>query len=209
MARNNTLADVHSEKYRHADDAQSRSSETLLGEPKSRYLVSKRLSRAYIILLPTVFVLGAALGFAGLSFFKRPEFVPGVRLKTPIPNKIFQQRLKVPFVPDNRYYGSGDSVDKAWNEITSGKLVLFFCYHPTGDRSVRQMKINSQPPGGDSVWLQNPSDYNLDKGISDPLNTDNLDERFYVLSNLHQLHCVVSQIKISEESNLWVSNKSD
>ncbi|KAG0154605.1 hypothetical protein PDIDSM_173 [Penicillium digitatum] len=163
MARNNTLADVHSEKYRHADDAQSRSSETLLGEPKSRYLVSKRLSRAYIILLPTVFVLGAALGFAGLSFFKRPEFVPGVRLKTPIPNKIFQQRLKVPFVPDNRYYGSGDSVDKAWNEITSG---------------------------GDSVWLQNPSDYNLDKGISDPLNTDNLDERFYVLSNLHQLHCV-------------------
>lgn len=46
-------------------------------------------------------------------------------------------------------------------------------------------------PGGDSIWLENPSNYGLAKGISDPLNTESMDERFYVLSNLHQLHCVV------------------
>lgn len=57
--------------------------------------------------------------------------MPGIRLKTPIPNEVFQQRLKIPFVPDDRYYGSGDATDKAWKEITSGKLV---CLHSTRDK---------------------------------------------------------------------------
>ncbi|KGO46258.1 Protein of unknown function DUF3328 [Penicillium expansum] len=163
MSRDYTLADVYDEKHRHVEDAQSTSIETPLGGTIIRPFVSKRLCRAYLILLPIVFGLGIVLGCTSLSFFKRPEFVPGLRLRTPIPKEIFQQRLKIPFVPDNRYYGSGDAVDKAWKEITSG---------------------------GDSIWLQNPSDYGLAKGISDPLNIDNTDERFYVLSNLHQLHCV-------------------
>ncbi|KAJ5971426.1 uncharacterized protein N7479_001344 [Penicillium vulpinum] len=118
---------------------------------------------AYLILLPVVFGLGIVLGFTSLSFFETPGFISGQHLQTPIPNEIFKQRLKIPFVPDDKYYGSGDAANNAWKDITSG---------------------------GDSIWLKNPSDYGLPKGISDPLNTDNTDERFYVLSNLHQLHCV-------------------
>ncbi|KAJ5189109.1 Protein of unknown function DUF3328 [Penicillium cf. griseofulvum] len=123
----------------------------------------KGLSKAYLLLLPFIFGLGLALGFTGLLFFKTPEFVPKIRLKTPIPNEIFDKRVKIPFVPDNRYYGSGDTVDQGWKEITRG---------------------------GDSVWLQNPSDYGLARGISDPFHEDDTDERFYLLSNLHQLHCL-------------------
>ncbi|CAI7657601.1 unnamed protein product [Penicillium crustosum] len=163
MSRGYTTTGVYDEKDRPVDDNRSTSSETLLGETGLRPHTSKRLSSAYILLLPVVFGIGIVLGITSLSFFKRPEFVPGLRLKTPIPNEVFQQRLKIPFVPDNRYYGSGDATDKAWQEITSG---------------------------GDSIWLENPSNYGLAKGISDPLNTESMDERFYVLSNLHQLHCV-------------------
>ncbi|KAI2696656.1 hypothetical protein CBS147333_9560 [Penicillium roqueforti] len=163
MSRAYTLTSVHDEKHQHVDDDRATSSEALLGDTRLRSHVSRRIYRAYLILLPVVFGLGIVLGFTSVSFFKTPEFVPGLRLKTPIPNEVFEQRLKIPFVPDNKYYGSGEAVDKAWKEITSG---------------------------GDSVWLQNPSDYGLSQGISDPLNMDNTDERFYVLSNLHQLHCV-------------------
>ncbi|CAI7591320.1 unnamed protein product [Penicillium glandicola] len=162
MPRGYTPTGLYDEKTRHADD-DTTSNETLLEETRLQSHISHRISRAYLILLPVVFGLGITLGFTSISFFKAPEFVPGLRFKTPIPNEVFQQRLKVPFVPDNKYYGSGDAVDKAWKDITSG---------------------------GDSVWLQNPSDYGLPKGISDPLNDDNTDERFYVLSNLHQLHCI-------------------
>lgn len=206
MSRDYTLADVYDEKHRHVEDAQSTSIETPLGGTIIRPFVSKRLCRAYLILLPIVFGLGIVLGCTSLSFFKRPEFVPGLRLRTPIPKEIFQQRLKIPFVPDNRYYGSGDAVDKAWKEITSGKPV---CSYYTRDKCGGQKKTNFQPAGGDSIWLQNPSDYGLAKGISDPLNIDNTDERFYVLSNLHQLHCVVSHTMISEESHLWCFSKAN
>lgn len=123
MSRGYTTTGVYDEKDRPVDDNRSTSSETLLGETGLRPHTSKRLSSAYILLLPVVFGIGIVLGITSLSFFKRPEFVPGLRLKTPIPNEVFQQRLKIPFVPDNRYYGSGDATDKAWQEITSGKLI--------------------------------------------------------------------------------------
>ena len=124
MSRAHTLTSVHDEKTQHFDDDRATSSEALLGEARLRYHVSRRIYRAYLILLPVVFGLGIVLGFTSLLFFKTPEFVPGLRFKTPIPNEVFQQRLKIPFVPDNTYYGSGDAVDKAWKEITSGKLVI-------------------------------------------------------------------------------------
>lgn len=131
MSRSYTTTGVYDKKDRNIDDNQSTSCETLLGETRHRPHASKRLSRAYILLLPVVFGLGIVLGLTSLSFFKRAEFVPGIRLKTPIPNEVFQQRLKIPFVPDDRYYGSGDATDKAWKEITSGKLV---CLHSTRDK---------------------------------------------------------------------------
>lgn len=131
ISRSYTTTGVYDEKDRHVDDNRSTSSETLLGETRLRPHASKRLSRAYIFLLPVVFGLGIVLGLTSLSFFKRPEFVPGLRRKTPIPNQVFQHRLKIPFVPDDRYYGSGDATDKAWKELTSGKLV---CPYFTRDK---------------------------------------------------------------------------
>lgn len=124
MSRAYTLTSVHDEKHQHVDDDRATSSEALLGDTRLRSHVSRRIYRAYLILLPVVFGLGIVLGFTSVSFFKTPEFVPGLRLKTPIPNEVFEQRLKIPFVPDNKYYGSGEAVDKAWKEITSGKLAI-------------------------------------------------------------------------------------
>ncbi|KAJ5653570.1 hypothetical protein N7490_000573 [Penicillium lividum] len=60
----------------------------------------------------------------------------------------------------------------------------------TAGNKSRERQSNFQPSGGDSIWLLTPSDYGLAKGISDPLHEDNTDERFYLLSKLHQFHCL-------------------
>jgi hypothetical protein len=130
FSRGYTRPDTFPEKHPHDDDDGSGSGESLLKETSIPFHRVKGLSKAYLILLPVVFGLGLALGFTGLGFFKMPESVH-IRLKSPIPSEIFDKRVKIPFVPDNRYYGSGDTVDQGWKEITRGKI--FYCYLTRGE----------------------------------------------------------------------------
>ena len=87
-----------------------------------------------------------------------------------IPDDVLSPRVPVRFVPDARYVGSSALVDKNW-----GKLLQ----------------------GSDEVYLSDPERYNLGKGIhapwEDPHSPDNAthSRNFYLLSNLHQLHCTV------------------
>lgn len=51
--------------------------------------------------------------------------------------------------------------------------------------------------GGDTIYLGNPEQYNLGKGIKAPFEHplsegQALSDKFYIISNLHQLHCIVS-----------------
>jgi len=51
------------------------------------------------------------------------------------------------------------------------------------------------PPGHDAVWIENPKQWGLPEGIVAPYDHPNTPnpkpQDFYVISILHQLHCLV------------------
>lgn len=121
----------------------------------------------------------------------------GINPNNPIPRKILTNRHDVPFSPNPDYMGPGHHVNKNWAKLTEGK-----------HRPLSPLSDTLEPPnltaitGSDSIYLPDPSRYGLqDPGIhapffifsepppsaaSDAANINN----FYVLNNLHQLHCV-------------------
>lgn len=129
------------EKHPHDDDGGSLSSEALLGENGIRSRRPKSLSKAYLILLPFVFGLGVVLGFTGLLFFKTTESDLRPLFKTPIPSEVFEKRLKVPFLPDSRYYGDGEAIDEGWKQITKGMPLT--CYSTDIDMFSKYKKEES------------------------------------------------------------------
>ncbi|KAL1634270.1 hypothetical protein SLS58_010743 [Diplodia intermedia] len=98
----------------------------------------------------------------------------GINPNTPIPPEVFTSRHDVPFSPDPRYMGPSPEVNKNWAKLTQAS---------------------------DSIYLPDPARYDLaDPGIRAPFfifnepppaakALDNVDN-FFVLENLHQLHCV-------------------
>ncbi|KAK3197451.1 hypothetical protein GRF29_216g230450 [Pseudopithomyces chartarum] len=98
----------------------------------------------------------------------------GIDPNTPIPKEIFTSRHDVPFSPDPRYMGPSHEVDGNWQKLTKGS---------------------------DSIYLPNPHQYDLQNpGIKAPFFLFNEPpppaktlpniNNFFVLNNLHQLHCV-------------------
>ncbi|KAK3681698.1 hypothetical protein B0T22DRAFT_300091 [Podospora appendiculata] len=85
---------------------------------------------------------------------------------TPIPREVFVPVKKV-FEPDERYVGGGPEVEKHWDQLVAGH---------------------------DAVWIENPSQWGLPQGILAPFDHPNTPDPkpqdFYVISILHQLHCL-------------------
>ncbi|KAK4864572.1 hypothetical protein LT330_009567 [Penicillium expansum] len=85
---------------------------------------------------------------------------------TPIPEDVFKPVRKV-FQPDERYIGNSREVDHHWDDLVAGH---------------------------DAVWIEDPDRWSLPEGIVAPFDhpheTDPPQHDFYVVSILHQLHCL-------------------
>lgn len=106
---------------------------------------------------------------------------------TPIPEDVFEPVRKV-FQPDERYVGNSREVDHHWDDLVAGEISspipsIFIVYSP------------SLSIGHDAVWIEDPKKWNLPEGIVAPFDhphkTDPPQHDFYVISILHQLHCLV------------------
>lgn len=100
-----------------------------------------------------------------------------------MPDVVFAPRVKVPFVTDLGYYGSGNRVEKGWKELTQG--IEPGC---GGYAYENHVKANIQT-GGDAIWLKNPSEYGLGRGISAPFRKESPVKRSVELYQLHYLVC--------------------
>ncbi|KAK0608984.1 Oxidase ustYa [Lasiodiplodia hormozganensis] len=85
---------------------------------------------------------------------------------TPIPREVFNPVKKV-FDKDPRYMGDGPEVNHYWDKLVAGH---------------------------DAVWIENPQQWSLPEGIVAPYDHPNTPSPkptdFYVISILHQLHCL-------------------
>lgn len=104
---------------------------------------------------------------------------------TPIPKEVFIPVKKV-FEVEEKYVGGGPEVEKEWDKLVAGH---------------------------DAVWIENPKQWGLGEGIVAPYDHPNTPvpkpQDFYVISILHQLHCLVStpsaSTYISSISNILAS----
>ncbi|KAL1617124.1 hypothetical protein SLS56_011127 [Neofusicoccum ribis] len=103
---------------------------------------------------------------------------------TPIPKEVFQPVKKV-FMPDQRYIGQGPEVEAAWDSLVAGTCCSSFAF------CARDANSNK---AHDAVWIENPQQYGFDQGILAPFDHPNTPnpkpQDFYVISILHQLHCL-------------------
>ncbi|KAL1627243.1 hypothetical protein SLS56_006482 [Neofusicoccum ribis] len=112
-----------------------------------------------------------ALGWASTvayGYHTRPRANGSLHVytNTPIPKEVFSPVKRV-FEPDQRYIGDGPDVNGHWDRLVAGH---------------------------DAVWLENPSQWGLPEGIVAPYDHPNTPDPkpqdFYVISILHQLHCL-------------------
>ncbi|EKG22578.1 hypothetical protein MPH_00046 [Macrophomina phaseolina MS6] len=166
-------------KQRYGDEQQE---EKLLAEEQSAQEVRFRAGsrgRAHNTFFYTSFALlnicaGLLIGYWCKGFSETSLASFGINPNTPIPLEIFTSRHDVPFSPNPQYMGPGHEVNKNWAKLTEGQ---------------------------DSIFLPDPESYGLkDPGIHAPFfifteppasaaALDNINN-FFVLNNLHQLHCV-------------------
>lgn len=119
---------------------------------------------------------------------------------TPIPEDVFKPVRKV-FQPDERYIGNSREVDHHWDDLVAGK----------NKPSQSKFIVYSHPPliGHDAVWIEDPDRWSLPEGIVAPFDhpheTDPPQHDFYVVSILHQLHCLVRLRLASSNKRLFLT----
>ncbi|KAI5815369.1 hypothetical protein BZA77DRAFT_316433 [Pyronema omphalodes] len=123
--------------------------------------------RSHFPLFPSLFciLLGISIGIT-LGFTLKPSLKHASSL---VPLEILRNRKPVAFFPDPRYVGGTEEVHQNWKNLVKA---------------------------GDAVYLPNAPKLGLDKGIKappqvpQPNDSKMLVPDFYVISNLHQLHCL-------------------
>ena len=90
--------------------------------------------------------------------------------QSPLPPEVFG-RVKKTFYPDERYVGPSNETHHHWDHLVAGH---------------------------DALYVADPKAYGLSKGIHPPFDhpgkVNGGPENFYVISLLHQLHCLVRQL---------------
>ncbi|CCX31739.1 hypothetical protein FPQ18DRAFT_268070 [Pyronema domesticum] len=107
-----------------------------------------------------------AIGWMVTLFLYVEKTIATQRPYTPIPSSAFR-RVSVVFQHDERYVGPSDEATDHWNDLIAGH---------------------------DALFVEDPKKYGLPEGIvasyEHPNKTNPPDNRFYVISQLHQLHCL-------------------
>lgn len=87
---------------------------------------------------------------------------------SPLPNEIFQT-VKKTFYPNERYIGSSNDTHRNWDHLVAAH---------------------------DALYIADPEKHGLPEGIPPPFDHPNKvgdgPHKFYVISGLHQMHCLVS-----------------
>ena len=103
---------------------------------------------------------------------------------TPIPSDVFK-RVTVVFERDDRYVGPSVEAKRHWDDLVAGKSI----------ENSSCFRTNSTLLGHDALWIENPGRWDLPPGIDVPYEHPNKQspqsKNFYVVSLLHQLHCLV------------------
>jgi len=124
------------------------------------------------ILIPlTYLLLGLAVGLTiGIYAPALSTTSCLIRPASPIPHDVLTAKIPVRFVPDKRYVGPSEEVNRNWMDLIKGS---------------------------DAIYLKNPEIYGLGKGMEAPPELSRPkdvslvpSENFYVVSNLRQLHCL-------------------
>lgn len=107
---------------------------------------------------------------------------------TPIPREVFT-RVKKVFQPDERYVGPSAETRHHWDDLVAGT----YQSHMPANVLPNLICVSS---GHDAVWIEDPDKWGLPGGIVPPFDhphkLDPPPTNFYVISLLHQLHCLVS-----------------
>lgn len=112
-------------------------------------------------------------------------------VSTPVPKSVFAPRLPTVMTPDERFVGWSDTVNNNWLAILEGKFFPRHIYLPV--RMMLSLK-NTIPGSDDGVWIPDAEGYGLGQGFQGPSDRNprgNMTNRFYHISNQHQLHCLV------------------
>ncbi|KAI8626509.1 hypothetical protein F5Y19DRAFT_445829 [Xylariaceae sp. FL1651] len=143
------------------------------------WYLGRRTFVMHAVLSISCLAVGLVFGFLGAQWAGSATRTGlhnlGINPITPIPTKVFTERKDVPFIPHAEFMGPSKEAARNWAKLTAAS---------------------------DSIYIPNPSEYGLkDPGIrapffifssppeaaaSDMVNLRN----FYVLNNLHELHCV-------------------
>lgn len=87
---------------------------------------------------------------------------------SPLPREVFQT-VKKTFYPDERYIGPSNETHRNWDHLVVAH---------------------------DALYIEDPQTYGLPEGIAPPFDHPNKvgdgPHNFYVVSGLHQMHCLVS-----------------
>lgn len=92
---------------------------------------------------------------------------------SPLPSEVFQTVKKI-FYPDERYIGSSNDTHHNWDHLVAAH---------------------------DALYIADPEKYGLPKGIPPPFDhpgkVGDGPHNFYVISGLHQMHCLVSCVHLN------------
>ena len=142
-------------------------------------------TRSWLLWLWRVTITVVALGWI-IPLYRQqtPRKLYGVPENSPFPPEVFQ-RVKKVFYPDERYIGPSNDTHRNWDHLVAAH---------------------------DALYIENPADFGLPKGIKPPFNhpgkIDGGPSKFYVITGLHQMHCLVSPATCHAFSpNRIVANK--
>ncbi|KAK3313637.1 hypothetical protein B0H66DRAFT_484233 [Apodospora peruviana] len=160
----------------HDEDDEEKDGQTQKNTTAPTMVLESHARTARILLAAVAFL---SLGWAAtlIGWYKTASGISldngplHVYQNTPIPKEVFLSVKKV-FEPDERYVGGDHQANRHWDALVAGH---------------------------DAVWIENPSKWGLPQGIVAPYDHPNTPvpkpQDFYVISILHQLHCLVSTTK--------------
>lgn len=147
-------------------------------------------------------LLGALLGAVAHALVISKPVASSNTGSSPIPTNIFSPRIPTIMTPDDQYVGWSDAVNENWFAIISGEP------SPSLDGILRQPLTANTSGSGEGVWIPDAEKYGLGEGFPAPSHSKrdgNTENKFYHISNQHQLHCLVSGLEPPLEHGPWLT----
>jgi len=154
-------------------------------EEKDEVLVSHRPKSAIYSHSCTIIL---SFGWAVTLYLYWQLNIATRRSFTPIPSEVFRPVTKV-FQHDNYWSGLSRETQYHWGAQFAGMLISITHFDNCFDIP--------RSTGNGALWVEDPDQYGLPQGIvaefDHPRKTEMADARFYIVSKIHEVHCLVSR----------------